>query len=86
MEPACRLATYDDLVDLCCRVGRIGRTSMQFLFGVHRGHECLTSGEIVYVNVELHTRKPAPWSDALKETILRFEKTPPEIVGSPPQT
>jgi len=72
-------AAYDDVIDLCCRVARIGRTSMQFLFGVHRGDACLTSGEIVYVNVDIETRKPAPWPDALKRTIVTFEKTRPEI-------
>lgn len=77
-------AAYDDVVDLCCRVARIGRTSMQFLFGVHRGDACLTSGEIVYVNVQIDTRKPVPWPDALKETILRFEKTRPEVTTSKP--
>jgi acyl-CoA thioester hydrolase len=77
-------AAYDDLVELCCRVGRIGRTSMQFLFGVHRGDVCLTSGEIVYVNVLLDTRRPEPWSDALRDTIVRFEKTRPEVpLGAP---
>lgn len=72
-------AAYDDVIDVCCRVGRIGRSSMQFLFGVYRGEEQLTTGEIVYVNVVLETRRSAPWPEALRDAILGFERTPPEL-------
>ena len=71
-------AVYDDLLDLGCRVGRIGRTSMQFVFGVYRGDTLLTAGEIVYVNVAVEARTPTPWSDGLRDVILRFERVRPE--------
>jgi acyl-CoA thioester hydrolase len=72
-------AAYDDLLDLCCRVARIGRTSIHVLFGIYRGDACLTSGEVVYVNVQLDTRRPAPWSDGVRQKIVDFEKTPPAL-------
>ena len=70
-------ATYDDLIDTGCRVGRIGRSSMQLVFGIWRGDEHITSGELVYVNADPKTRRPVPWPDPLKAKILAFEKTPP---------
>jgi len=71
-------ATYEDELDVCCRVSRIGRSSMTFLFGIWRGAEPLTSGELVYVNADLKTRKSAPWPDALKSAILAYERVKPE--------
>ena len=71
-------ATYEDLLDVGCRVGRLGRSSMQLLFGIWRGEEHITSGELVYVNTDLKTKKSAPWPEQFKQTIIKFERTPPE--------
>lgn len=83
-----RSAAYDDVLDVCCRVGRIGRASMQFVFGIYRGDEHLASGELVYVNatVSLPTRTSVPWPEALKTTILAFEAVKPQLgpAGPPP--
>ncbi len=73
----------DDVLEVCCRVGRLGRSSMQFLFAVYRGGEHLTSGELVYVNAVPATRQAAPWPAALRDAILRYEKTPPELTPTP---
>ena len=70
-------ATYDDLIDVGCRAGRIGRSSMQLVFGVWRGSEHITSGELFYVNADLKTRKSVAWPDALRRAILDYERTPP---------
>ena len=45
-------ARYDDLLDIGCRIGRIGRSSMQFVLGIWRGGEHITSGELIYVNAD----------------------------------
>jgi acyl-CoA thioester hydrolase len=74
-------AGYDDLLDVCCRVARIGRTSMVFLFGIWRGDQHLTSGELVYVNADLATKQSAQWPQFLRDKILAFERTRPEVVG-----
>jgi acyl-CoA thioester hydrolase len=71
-------ATYEDELDVLCRVSRIGRSSMTFLFGIWRGAEQLTSGELVYVNADLKTRKSAPWPESLKSAILAYERMKPE--------
>ena len=71
-------ATYEDVLDVGCRVGRVGRSSMQLLFGIWRGDEHITSGELVYVNADLKTKKSAPWPEALRQAVLKFERTAPE--------
>ncbi len=71
-------ATYEDELDVACRVSRIGRSSMTLRFGVWRDAERLTSGELVYVNAELATRKSAPWPESLRNAILAYERVTPE--------
>jgi acyl-CoA thioester hydrolase len=71
-------ATYEDELDVCCRASRIGRSSLTFLFGIWRSAEQLTSGELVYVNADLRTRKSAPWPEAFKSAILAYERVRPE--------
>jgi acyl-CoA thioester hydrolase len=77
-------ATYDDELAVCCRVGRIGRTSMQFLFGIWRVAEPIqpiTSGELIYVNADPKSRKSAPWPQVLIDKIVGFERTRPELAA-----
>lgn len=71
-------ATYNDLLDIGCRVGRIGRSSLQFVMGIWRGAEHITSGELVYVNADPKTRKSAPWAAAFRKAVLEFERVAPE--------
>jgi acyl-CoA thioester hydrolase len=70
-------ATYEDELDIGCRVSRIGRSSMTFVLGIWRGAEQLTSGELVYVNADLKTRKSAPWPASLKHSIVAYERVKP---------
>ena len=72
-------ATYDQMLDIGCRAVRIGRSSLQLELGVWRGADHLTSGELVYVNADVKTRKSAPWPKAVRQAILKFERTPPEV-------
>jgi acyl-CoA thioester hydrolase len=60
-------------------VSSIGRSSMRFVLGVWRADEHLTSGELVYVNADVQTKKSAPWPEPIKQMILRFERTPPAL-------
>src|SRR6266852_8722924 len=71
-------ATYDDVLDIGCRVARIGRSSMQFRLGIFRGAEQLTSGELVYVNADPRTRRSAPWPEPLEKATLGDEKLQPD--------
>src|SRR5260370_26308893 len=66
-------ATYDELIEIGCRVGRIGRSSMQLVFGIWRSAETITSGELVYVNADPKTKKSATWPEPIRQAGLKFE-------------
>ena len=70
-------AHYDDVLDVLVRVGRLGRTSMQFLLEIRRSDEHLISGEVIYVMADPQTRKPSPVPDFLRDAISRYETVPP---------
>ncbi len=70
-------ARYDEEIDIYCRVARIGRSSMQFLFEIHRGDDLLVTGENVYVNADPKTKQSAPVPEVLRDAIKRFEKIDP---------
>jgi acyl-CoA thioester hydrolase len=72
-----RSAGYDDLIDVCARVARLGRSSMQFLLEIYRGEELLVSGELIYVNADPATRKSAPLPEFLRDAIRKFERNAP---------
>ena len=78
-------ATYDDLLDIGCRVGRIGRSSLQFVMGIWRGEEHITSGELIYVNADPRTRKSAPCAEAFRKAVFDFERVAPEAGGGTPR-
>jgi acyl-CoA thioester hydrolase len=72
-------AHYDEVIDVGCRLARLGRSSMTLAFGIWRGAETLVSGEIVYVHVGTEAKKSAPLPEHLREAMLGFERTPPAI-------
>jgi acyl-CoA thioester hydrolase len=72
-------ATYDELLDVGCRAARIGRSSLQLVLGVWRGEDHLTSGELVYVNADVKTRKSVSWPEAVRQAILKYERTAPAL-------
>ena len=72
-----RSAEYDDEMEVCVRVARIGRSSMVFAIEIHRGPDHLVSGEVVYVNADPATRKSASVPVSLREAITRFEGRDP---------
>ena len=78
-------ARYDDLLDVCCRVGKLGRTSMTFHFEIYRADAGsveaapLVSAELVYVNADPATMKAAPLPDDLRRSVLSYERFAPSI-------
>lgn len=70
-------ARYDDDLDIGCRVARLGRSSMQYVLGIWRGAEHLTSGELIYVHTNLATRQSVPLPEPLRQAIVKFERVPP---------
>jgi YbgC/YbaW family acyl-CoA thioester hydrolase len=70
-------AHYDELIDVGCRVARLGRSSITFAFGIWRGTDHLISGEIVYVYVDPATKKGAPIPERLRSAMLGYERVQP---------
>lgn len=72
-------ARYDDLLTICCRVARLGRSSMTFHFEIYREKEVapLVSAELVYVNADPATMEPAPLPDELRSRVLGYERVAP---------
>jgi acyl-CoA thioester hydrolase len=77
-------AQYDDVLAIRVRVGRLGRTSLQFLLEISRGTEHLISGEVIYVMADPKSRKPSPVPDFLREAISRYEIVQPEVKSAQP--
>lgn len=73
-------ARYDDMLDICTRMARLGRSSMQFLLELYRGEDRLASGEVIYVNADPVAMKAAPVPAFLREKILSFERVQPAQV------
>ena len=72
-------ARYDDLLTVCCRVARLGRSSMSFQFEIYREAEdaALATAELVYVNADPASMQPAPLPEELRERIRRYERVAP---------
>ncbi len=77
-------AEYDDEVDVCVRVERLGRSSFDFRVEIYRADQLLVGGKVIYVNADPVARKSAPLPDFLRNAIKAFEHTAPaEASGVP---
>ncbi len=70
-------AEYDDQLEIAVRVGRLGRSSFDFIVEVYRGDALLVSGKVVYVNADPASRRSAPIPDFLRGAMKRFERVAP---------
>ena len=75
-------ARYDDLLAVCCRVGRLGRSSMTFQFEIYRDEPepapaPLVTAELVYVNADPASMKAAPLPEELRSRVARYERVAP---------
>ena len=71
-------AQYDDEIDVCVRVDRLGRSSFDFRIEIHRADQLLISGKVVYVNADPVARKSALLPDFLRKAVKAFEYTAPD--------
>lgn len=76
-------ARYDDVLEVLVRASRLGRTSMNFRFEIHRAEpepsqSPLIAADLVYVNAIPATMSPAPLPQALRDLIRGFERVAPE--------
>ena len=75
-------ARYDDALAVHCRVAKLGRSSMTYLFEIWReapGEEnaLLITAELVYVNADPKSMKSAPLPEDLRERVRRYEHCKP---------
>ena len=70
-------ARYDDELTVCCRVAKLGRSSMTFHFEIYRAADLLISAELVYVNADA-SMKAVPLPDDVRERISRYERVAPQ--------
>jgi YbgC/YbaW family acyl-CoA thioester hydrolase len=72
-------ARYDDDLAVYCRVSKLGRSSMTFVFEIHRaGKEApLVTAELVYVNAD-SAMKAATLPEDLRSRVVRYEKVAPQ--------
>lgn len=71
-------ARYDDELAVCCRVARLGRSSMTFQFEIYRQSQVLITAELVYVNADPSTMKAAPLPEDLRERVRKYERVAPQ--------
>lgn len=71
-------AAYDDVIDICVRVARIGRSSFDFRIEIYRNDELLVAGALVYVNADPALRKSQPLPSFLTQAFLAYETVSPQ--------
>ena len=73
-------ARYDEELEICCRVARLGRSSMTFHFEIYRAADAepLVTAELVYVNADPASMKSTPLPDDLRKRVLRYERVAPQ--------
>ncbi len=77
-------AEFDDEIDVCVRVARLGRSSFDFYVEIFRSDQMLVRGKVVYVNADPIARKSAPLPAFLRDAIKGFERlAPAEADGKP---
>jgi acyl-CoA thioester hydrolase len=70
-------ARYVDMLDICVRCARIGRSSLHFVPEIYRGEELIANAELIYVNVSPATKRSAPVPEFLAQSISKFEVVVP---------
>ncbi|MCW2927621.1 MAG: hypothetical protein JWM86_1589 [Thermoleophilia bacterium] len=69
-------ATFDDVLEVFCRVAKIGTSSITFEYDVvlPSSDRHLASSTQVMVNVDLEARKPIAIGDSMRERVESFER------------
>lgn len=67
-------ARLDDVIDVHCRIVRLGNSSMTFEYLITRGEEELVRAESVQVSFDAKTGKSKPIPDDIRAKIMAFEK------------
>ena len=79
-------AVYDDELEVCGRVARIGTSSLQFTVEMFRRGQPdtpLATVDLVYVYVDAASKAPRPVDPALREKVRAFEvRAPDEAIAA----
>jgi len=70
-------AAYDDLLEVCVRVAKLGNSSFQFALEIYHGEDLLVSGVLVYVNADAQSKRSKPLPPFFRDAVRRFETTAP---------
>ena len=74
-------AYYDDELEICGRIARLGNSSMRFVVEIYRRRQyesVLVTAELIYVHTELASRTAQQISYEMRAQIRAFETTVPE--------
>ena len=74
-------AYYDDELEICGRIARLGNSSMRFVVEIYRRRQyeaVLVTAELIYVHADPATRKALPIPDVMRAQIRTFETLMPE--------
>ncbi len=68
-------ARFDDQIEVCVRVSRLGRTSVTYEFAAYRvpDDELMVTAHQTLVYVDLAERKAHPVPDSFREPVVAFE-------------
>lgn len=66
---------FDEEVDICVRIAKLGRTSLRFEYGIYKlaSENPAATGHQVWVHTDLETHKGTPWPQAFVELITGVE-------------
>ena len=67
-------AGYDDVLEIGVRAARLGNSSVTFAVEIRREGQLLTTGEVVYVNAELETRRAHALPARVRQAITAYEQ------------
>ncbi len=74
-------AYYDDELEVCGRIARLGSSSMRFVVEIYRRRQyeaVLVTAELIYVHADPASRTPLPIPDAMRARIRAFETIVPD--------
>ncbi|MCA0172220.1 acyl-CoA thioesterase [Bacillus sp. RAR_GA_16] len=67
-------AKLDDVLDVSCRVTKLGKTSVELCHVIMRKDELLVKAEVVQVNYDVNSGRSQVIPEKVKEAIILFEK------------
>lgn len=76
---------YDDELEVCGRIARLGTTSLRFVVEIYRRRQYearLVDAELVYVCTDPSTLSPVPVPPQLRERVREFETLAPDAAAN----